>query len=171
MVIGSIVVGALLAIMLVVLVSLSISERQRTAESRAALARVEAQMRTLTAEQNRLEGTVRRVDNAEVLDQSVFLNSLLLRKGISWTRIFADLETVFPPDVRLAQIRPQMNGPNDLILDMLVASQSREAVIGLLMKLEASPKFGTTTPLSWTPPSQTEPLYRYRITVAYAQKL
>ena len=39
------------------------------------------------------------------------------------------------------------------------------------MRLEASPQFGATQVNNWLPPSQTEPLYRYRVSVNYAQKL
>ena len=48
---------------------------------------------------------LRRPQNADVLEQSVFLNALLKRKGISWTKIFADLEKVVPYNVRIIQIR------------------------------------------------------------------
>ena len=41
-----------------------------------------------------MENVLRQPQNAEVLDRSVFLNDLLMRKGVSWTRIFSDLENV-----------------------------------------------------------------------------
>ena len=50
----------------------------------------------MTAEQAQLDAVLRKPENAEVLERSVFLNALLVRKGISWTRIFADLEKVLP---------------------------------------------------------------------------
>jgi len=36
--------------------------------------------------------------------------------------------------------------------------------------LENSPAFGLTEVHNFLPPSQTEPLYRYRVTVNYGQK-
>ena len=47
-------------------------------------------------EQARQDAILRQPENAEVLERSLFLNALLYRKGISWTRIFADLEKSFP---------------------------------------------------------------------------
>ena len=41
-----------------------------------------------------------------MLERSVFLNALLYRKGISWTRIFADLEKVVPHNVRIMSDPP-----------------------------------------------------------------
>jgi type IV pilus assembly protein PilN len=96
---------------------------------------------------------------------------LLQRKGISWTRIFSDLEKVMPHNVRLVSVRPQLNGPNDLLLDMEVGAQSSEPVVELMMHLEGSPLFGSTTIHSWRPPSQSDPLFRYRVSVTYAQKI
>ena len=55
---------------------------------------------------------LRKPENAEVLERSVFLNALLVRKGISWTRIFADLEKVLPHNVRIIQIHPSVDAQN-----------------------------------------------------------
>ena len=156
---------------LVLLINLAAYERDRAADSRRTMARLEARLRTLTAEQGKLEAALRRPENAEVLERSQFLNLLLYRKGISWTKIFSDLERVLPYNVRLISIRPQVSPQNDLLLDMLVGAQTMEPVIQLAMQLEASPVFGATYGHSLLPPSQSEPLYRYRVSVKYAQKL
>ena len=54
---------------------------------------------------------------------------------------------------------------------MIVGSATPEPVIQLIQKLEGSRAFGATSVLSSQPPSQNEPLYRYRVSVSYAQKL
>jgi hypothetical protein len=54
---------------------------------------------------------------------------------------------------------------------MQVASESPEPIIGFVSKLEGSDVFGSTAVSGFTPPSQTNPFYRYQITVNYAQKL
>jgi type IV pilus assembly protein PilN len=171
MVVGSAVVGVLLAGLLVMLTFLALGERDRASESRQILERMEKQVATMATEQNRLEAILLRPENAEVLARSQFINELLIRKGVSWTRIFADLEKVTPHNVRLMQVRPQVSGQNDMFLDMTVASQTVEPVTTFLMQLETSPVFGVTTLHNWVPPSQTDPLYRYRVSVSYAQKL
>jgi type IV pilus assembly protein PilN len=96
---------------------------------------------------------------------------LLQRKGISWTKIFSDLEDVIPYNVRLVSVRPEVNGQNEISLQMVVGAASSEPVLELLMSLEKSPQFGPTSLHNWLPPSQNEPLYRYRVSVSYAQKL
>jgi type IV pilus assembly protein PilN len=168
---ASVVVGLLMLISLGLLVWLAVNEHRMMADTRGEMAGLEAQIGKLNAETAKLETTMRRADNAEVLERSLFLNGLLARKGISWTKIFSDLESVMPHNVRLASVRPQVTPQNQVMLEMVVGSQTPEPVIELLRRLEAAPAFGSTTVHSGLPPSQTEPLYRYRISVNYAQKL
>jgi Tfp pilus assembly protein PilN len=145
--------------------------REATIETRDAIARTSAQLRTLNAEQSRLDATMRQPKNAAALEESIFFNTLLKRKGISWTRIFSDLEEVTPHNVRLVSIRPQANQDNQIVLELVLASQTTEPVIEMLMKLESAPQFGATAVTSWLPPSQSEPLFRYRVNANYAPRL
>jgi type IV pilus assembly protein PilN len=171
LVVASVTVALLLTCVLGMLIYVAIGERGRASESRQLIAGLESQLRTISQEEARLQAVLRQPRNAEVLDRSVFLNDLLSRKGVSWTKIFDDLETVTPHDVRLVQVRPQINSRNNLSLDMVVAAQSVEPILQFLMKLEGSQVFGATTIQSSLPPSQSEPLFRYRVTVNYAQQL
>jgi len=171
MIIASASVGVLLALLLAVLVWLAMAERDNAGQSRELIARSDGQLRTMATEQAKLEAVLRRPENAEVLDRNRFVNELLLRKAISWTRIFSDLEKVVPHNVRLISVRPQLTINNELLLDMQVGAQSSEPVLRLLRELEASPLFGTTAMHNWLPPSQSEPLYRYSVSVSYAQRL
>jgi hypothetical protein len=171
MVVGTVAVSLMLVILLGIFTSLAIGERNRARETRQAIAKITQQLRTMSNEQNQLEAVLRKPEDAEVLDRSVFVNTLIQRKGISWTRIFSDLEKVMPHDVRLVSVRPQLNGPNDLFLEMDLGAPSPDSVVNFLMQLESSPLFGSTTIRSSRPPSQTDPLYRYTVSVSYAQKL
>ena len=65
--------------------------------------------------------------NEVVLDRSVLLNTLIKRKAISWTKIFSDLQTVLPENVRVLTIRPTVNAQDQLFLDMTVAAEDRIA--------------------------------------------
>jgi hypothetical protein len=170
LILATIAVGAMLVVLLGVLSVLAISERQRSAETRAATEKIERQIRTMQTEQARLEAVLRQPKNAEVLDRNMFLNELLVRKGVSWTKLFSDLETITPHNVRLVQVRPQIN-PQNVTLDMVVAAQAQDPVISFLMQLESAAQFGRTTLQSCLPPSQSEPSYRCRVSVSYAQKL
>jgi type IV pilus assembly protein PilN len=172
---AAIVVSSVCSVLLVgllgVMVYLILGERERAEESRNAVARLQAQVNAASVEQAKVDATLRQPVNAEVLQQSVLLNALIERKSISWVRLFADIADVLPNSVRLIQVRlPQINSRNQVTLDMEVGSQQPANAIELTERLKNSPLFGPVTLLRSDPPSQNDPLYRYRLTVSYGQK-
>jgi hypothetical protein len=170
--VGSAVVAVVLAILLGFQCVTIYSERNQAADTRVTIDRLNAQLRTLAATQAKLNATLNKPENAEVLERSLFLNSLIDRKAISWSKIFADLEKVMPYNVRLVSVRlPEVDSENQVLLDMVVGSKEVQPVLELLKRLEASPQFGPTSVLNSIPPSQTDPYFRYHVSVSYAQKL
>jgi len=165
------VLGTAMVALLGVLIYLSVAERGELAEARNSVDKLQRKIKVVSAQQQKLDAVLRQPENAEVLERSLFLNSLLLRKGISWTRIFADLEKVVPHNVRIMQIRPTLNSKNEVVLDMQVGTETPEPLITLLKALEESPLFGPSFLHTSAPPSQSEPLWKYRVSVNYAQKL
>jgi type IV pilus assembly protein PilN len=153
------------------LLSLEYMERGQMSDTRREIARLQSQIRQLGAGQAQLDGVLLQPENAEVLERSLFLNALLMRKGISWTRIFEDLEKTLPHNVRVISVRPTVNAQNQRSLEMNVGAESTEPVVEMLLRLESSELFGATQVHNMLPPSQTDPLYRYRVSVNYAQKL
>lgn len=161
----------LLVVSLATLTSMAMTERAQTSATRVQLDRVNAQLAKMLAEQSKLDAEMRKPGNAVVLDRSILINDIIRRKSISWTRIFADLETVLPHSVRVAAIRPQVNARDQLSLDMTVESETPEPVIEFVQKLETSDVFGDVEVSLQSPPSQNDNFYHYRLSVNYAQKL
>lgn len=169
--IASVLTAVVLVIALVSQIVIIKRERHAARANRGTLQQLDNQFQALNRDYGRLSAMLRQPANTAVFDRSIFLNQLLQRKGISWTRLFADLESVFPPTVRLVAVRPYLTADNEVQLDMIVGSATPEPVIDLIKKLESSHVFGATALLSSQPPSQNEPIYRYRLSVNYAQKL
>lgn len=167
----------LLTCSLLLLVSLILHERSQAADLRSAIGAQNAKLTVLQRQQAQFSAVLSKPENADVFATNVFLNELIARRGVSWTRVFSDLGTVLPANMRLLAIRlPQVgvedaSGTNRVQLDMLVASERSDAIIGLLKDLEQSQLFGSATVVTQTPPTQNDPFYKYRVTVAYAQKL
>jgi type IV pilus assembly protein PilN len=171
MIVASVVVGALLVVTLGTLVMLARADSEQLADLRKEVGGLRTQVSTLSKQQHDAENVLRQPQNAEVLETSVFLNKLLYRKGISWTRILSDLEKVMPPNVKVLNIRPSVSGEGQIMLDMIVGAEGPSAVLKLYQNLENSDNFSGLIQPQYTPPSQADPLYRYRFTVNYAQKL
>jgi hypothetical protein len=170
-------VCAALAVSLAVLGGLILHERSEAFGLRRQLNTASAELRKLQSEQARFSGVLNKPANADVFATSVFLNEVIARRGLSWTRVFRDLATVMPQNMRLLGVRlPQTaadegTGTNRVQLDMQVGTTQQDAVIGLLKSLEKSNLFGAATLVNQSPPTQNDPLYKYRVTVSYAQKL
>lgn len=171
MIVASAVVAGLLVISFGILTWIILADRGNMQQTRADLADAQKRLARVEAQQRKLDAALRQPGNAQVLERSIFLNAIIQRKGISWTRIFEDLEKCLPHDVRIMAIRPQINPQNQIYLDMTVAATSQQPVINFLIKLESSDVFGATTVSAVLPPSQTEPMFRFRINVNYQQKL
>jgi hypothetical protein len=170
--VGSAALAAVLGLLLIYQVVAMVSERHQAADIRIAIDRQNAQLSAIAAQQAKLNATLRRPENAEVLERSLFLNTLIQRKAISWTRIFDDLEKVMPYNVRLVSVRlPEVDSNNQVLLDMVVGAKDVPPILELFKRLEGSPQFGNASVQSSAPPSQTDPFYRYHVTVTYAQKL
>lgn len=170
MLVATVALSILLAIGLAAQIYLISAERTRAQQARAEREVLSRKLAAQVAEQTRLDGILRQAQNSEVLDRNLFLNTLISRKAVSWTQLFADLEKVIPGTVRLVSVRPQITPSNQVVLDMTVGSLTGEPVVDMLMRLEASPLFGATTITTLLPPSQNETLYRYRLSVNYAPK-
>lgn len=169
--------GVSLIASLAMLIVLILNSRAKAADTRLRIASDTQKLETLQQQQHRFGAVLSKPENAEVFSNSVFLNELIARRGLSWTRIFRDLEQVMPKDVRLLAIRlPQVAeqdaaGVNRIQLDMVVGTLQPESFLVLLKRLEQASAFGATAVVTHAPPSQNDPYHKYRLTVAYAQKL
>lgn len=170
MFVASVAVCVLLLVTLGALVSLALADRSQMADVRADIGRLNTAIRNTSSEQARLDGILRKPENAVVLERSVFINTLLTRKGISWTRIFADLEKVLPYNARVLQIHPTVDARNQVSLDMQVGAESPVPVIEMIKNMAAAPFANPDVKLQQAP-TQSDPLWKYRVSVEYAQKL
>lgn len=163
--------GALLLVAALAMIGLFIRSYRRSPELARQSAQYQRELSELTRKQAELEAVLHRPDNALVIEKSAFLNELLYRKGISWTRTFADLEKLMPPRVRLISVQPQINSDNEVSLDMQVGTENREEFVEFLKGLEGSALFHDPVLHGDTPPTENQPLYRFRVSVVYDQKL
>jgi Tfp pilus assembly protein PilN len=168
---------AILACSLLVLVSLIIHGRSQAADLRGVINAENRELKQLQRKETQFSSVLSKPENADVFARSVFLNELIARRAVSWTRVFQDLQSVMPPNVRLMGIRlpqvaaEQASEVNHIQLEMTVGTDHPEAVIELLRHLQESPLFGSAQMMSQNPPTQNDPLYKYRLNVPYAQKL
>ncbi len=166
--------AAVIVLLVGTLVALGVfikQDRQELAGLRQSLARLNRQVNAASKDQARLDGIMRQPQNASVLEWSALINTLIYHKSISWSKLLADLEKTLPPEVKVVQIHPAIDAQNHVRLEMVLGSAKQAPLIEAIRALENSPAFGTVTPNAESPPTQSEPLYRFRMTVNYAQTL
>lgn len=162
---------------LLVLIALILHGRAAASDVRREIDQERSQLQALQRQQSQFSIVLGKPENADVFAKSVFLNQLISRRAVSWTHVFRDLSTVMPANMRLVAVRlPQVpsediGGVDHVQLDMVVGTDRPDAVIQLLKRLQESKLFGAASVVNQQPPTQNDPLYRYRVTVSYAQNL
>lgn len=162
---------------LLLLTGLILHERAQAADLHRTIDAEQAQLQRLTGQSAQFSTVLGKPENADIFARSVFLNELIARRAVSWSIVFRDLENTLPPSMRLMGIRlPQVSGAGDtdgtnrVQLDMVLGTDRPETLLDLLTRLQGSRLFGSAQLLGQQPPTQNDPLYKYRVTVTYAQK-
>lgn len=95
----------------------------------------------LQEQTRRDEAILNRPENRDVREQGQFINDLIRRKAISWTKIFSDLEKMIPPRLQVVQISPEITKEGGIQLRMQVAADSRDRAFELVRRMEDSTTF------------------------------
>lgn len=125
------------AFMLVLSVRHYRNSRQEWESARQA----QAKLAELKKEEGQAQQILARPENRGTRDRSQFLNSAILRKSFSWTRLMEDMERVMPPGVRVTSIAPVVDQHNRFTLKFEVQGETRDPAVQLLRNMEKSPHF------------------------------
>jgi Tfp pilus assembly protein PilN len=88
-----------------------------------------------------LESRLDRPESAARLNEIGFLNHLILRKHLSWTKLFGILEGMVPENVHFTTLTPDI-GPNGAVtLSLGVRARSMADMKEFLQRVERSPQF------------------------------
>ena len=118
------------------------------------VSQLQGEMTALRAEQQELEQWLGTPQVQAIRAQSAFLNSLIDRKSLSWTRIFMDLEKILPPQAQITAIQPSLNQFRQAQLNLSVAAVDMGPLIQFLKNLESSRQFGSPVVESQRFPSE-----------------
>ncbi len=133
----------LMAILAVLAIPLWLLLHVEQRKAQAATARFDAMqnnVRRLEQQQQSYQALMRQPQNAAVLEQSEFLNSLFQRKAFSWTATMTDLETVLPMGVQVLSLDPQV-APDGEVTIRMRTSGARDRAVELVRNLEKSRHF------------------------------
>jgi type IV pilus assembly protein PilN len=102
---------------------------------------VQRQISQLELEEAQARAMLGKPSNRDIAEQSDFLNELFARKALSWTRIFSEMERIVPPSLHVVSMKPEYTKANDLVLHVVVATDSRDRAVELVRRMEKSNHF------------------------------
>jgi len=137
--IGSVV--AALALIAVLLVGYIVYQRIHSRAINQQLSEVRQEINGLNQEESQARTILNKPENRDVADQSAFLNQLFARKALSWTRVFAEMERIMPPNLHVISMKPEYTKSNDLMVRIIVATDSRSRAVELVRSMEKSNHF------------------------------
>ena len=88
-----------------------------------------------------LESRLDRPEATAKLNEIGFLNRLIARKNLSWTKLFADLEEMVPNNVHLVSLTPEFGTSGGIILRIDLEARSVDDASEFIHRLEKSPVF------------------------------
>lgn len=132
---------AALGALAVVLVGYILYNRAHTRTINRQITAIQAQMDGLDREETQARAILNKPANRVIADQSDFLNELFARKSLSWTRIFTELEHIVPADLHVVSMKPEYTKTNDLVVHIVVATDSRDRAVEMVRHMEKSNHF------------------------------
>src|ERR1700691_298120 len=110
------------------LIAIDVSGWFAARRDHAMIASYRAQIAQRDRTRQQAEAYLNKPENRTTRDESQFLNELIERKSLSWTRVLEDLEKVMPARVHLVSIHPELDADNQLNLKMVVAGDRDRAL-------------------------------------------
>jgi len=132
---------ALMAIVAAILVGYILYQRSHTRDIDAKIAQGRRELADLNNEKTQAQAILNKPANRGIADQSEFLNELFARKSLSWTGIFSEMERIMPPNIHVVSIKPDYTVNNELVVHMMVATDSRDRAVELVKRMEKSSHF------------------------------
>ena len=127
-----------LSILAALLVGYIVYQRQNTRGINHQLADTRHQIQELGREETQARAILNKPANRVIADQSDFLNQLFARKSLSWTRIFTEMEKIVPAGLHVVSMKPEYTKTNDLVLHVVVATDSRDRAVEMVRHMEQS---------------------------------
>src|SRR5271165_4815227 len=134
---------AALAVLTVGLLGYILYQRSNTRDIDQKIAAAKQEIASLDAEKAQAQALLNQPQNRDVADQSQFLNQLFVRKSLSWTRVFTEMEKLMPPNIHVVSMKPEFNRDNQLVLHVVVVTPVRDKAVELVKRMEKSPHFRT----------------------------
>jgi Tfp pilus assembly protein PilN len=132
----------------------AVRARRTNGAIRADISRLENQIQASQREQERLRVALKNPKILEVMNRAQFLNNLIEQRTFPWTKMFADLEQILPPGVRVVSISPQMDKTGRVKVMLVVSAVNDEQKMKFVRSMVSSPAFSNVRPTQESHPEK-----------------
>jgi type IV pilus assembly protein PilN len=132
---------ALMVLFTALMIAMSVRHYQDSRKEWVSARQAEANLASLKKEAAQAAEILGQPGNRGTRDRSQFLNTAILRKSFSWTRLMEDMERVMPAGLRVTSIAPVVDQHNHFLLRVHVQGATRDGAVELLRNMEKSQHF------------------------------
>lgn len=132
----------------------AVTARRASREMRAQIDSLRSQIRVSLRQQEALRNEFKSPQAIEALKRSAFLNGLIEARTFPWTKMFADLEQILPPGVRVVSISPQMDKEGRVSVVLSVGAVNDQQELKFLNAMDSSPVFSDVRVTQESHPSE-----------------
>jgi hypothetical protein len=98
----------------------------------------------LQNEANKLKAKITQIKTPQFVSETQFMSDAIKRRTFSWTMLFDEFERIFPDNVKMVSVFPQIRDEK-ISVNMEVAGKALNDIVGLFTALQSSPAFSDVT--------------------------
>jgi hypothetical protein len=95
-------------------------------------------------EASRLKAKITLIKTPQFVSETEFMSNAIKRRTFSWTMLFDEFERIFPDNVKMVSVFPQIRDEK-INVNMEVAGKALNDIVSLFTSLQSSPAFSDVT--------------------------
>ncbi|HSE42558.1 MAG TPA: hypothetical protein VLH08_17455, partial [Acidobacteriota bacterium] len=95
-------------------------------------------------EASRLKAKITLIKTPQFVSETQFMSNAIKRRTFSWTMLFDEFERIFPDNVKMVSVFPQIRDEK-INVSMEVAGKALNDIVSLFTSLQSSPAFSDVT--------------------------
>lgn len=132
---------ALAAVLTLVLIFLAWKNYSDSADTSGRIRKLQDEIASLQRERAQAEAISNRPENHDVTAQKNYWNRQIMRRALSWTQLFNDLQRIMPPRAYVSSVRPELTPDNRVKLKLEILADKHDNALELLQRMEKSQRF------------------------------
>jgi len=132
---------ALTAVLTLLLIFLGWKHYSDSSGASARIKNLQDEIASLQKQRAQAEAISNRPENHDVTAQKNYWNRQIMRRALSRTQLFNDLQRIMPARAYLSAVRPELTADNRLKLKLDILGDKHDNALELLQRMEKSERF------------------------------